>query len=146
MTVREPSAPSSDESAVNWPEAPAYSYHGLNAPWGPGAMVMTFALLFLAVAGYMAAYSVTVPDDRGRVVFESTGVAAFGVFLMIVGIFAAWGFPRLHPAIALSPDGVFAYDPHSGAGNASLSSALWPRARADLPASLLGRRPGRLCR
>jgi hypothetical protein len=106
MTVREPSAPSSDERAVNWPEAPAYSYRGL---WVAGNMFIIGGLSFVALAGYMAVYSITVLDEHGRVVFGSTGVAAFGVFLMIVGILPAWGIPRLYPAIALSADGVFAY-------------------------------------
>jgi hypothetical protein len=102
-------APSPDESAVNWPEVPAYSYHGLNAPWIGGGMFMTFGLFLVAVAGYMAAHSVTVPDDHSRVVSGSTEVAAIGVFVMIAGILYAWGIPRLMPAIALSADGVFAY-------------------------------------
>jgi hypothetical protein len=100
---------SSDNSAANWPEAPTYSYRGLNANWILGGTFMAFALLFLALAGFMAAHSVTVPDRHGRVAFGSTEVAAFGIFWMIVGVLAAWGFPRLRPAIALSADGVFAY-------------------------------------
>jgi hypothetical protein len=55
-------------------------------------------------AGLMEAYSVSLSGG-----LTSTGIGAFGVFLMIVGVLAAWGVPRLFPDIALSPDGVFAY-------------------------------------
>jgi hypothetical protein len=99
----------SDDSAVAWPEAPAYSYHGTNATWVPAAMGITFALFFLALAGFMAAHSVTVPYRDGRVAFGSTEVAAFSAFLMIVGVLLAWRVPRKFPAIALSADGVFAF-------------------------------------
>jgi hypothetical protein len=54
MTVREPSAASSDDSAVNWPEAPAYSYRGAEAHAASlmgGSMIM-FALITLALAGF----------------------------------------------------------------------------------------------
>jgi hypothetical protein len=100
---------SSDDGAANWPEAPTYCYRGVNANWIVSGTFITFALLFVALAGYMAAYSVSVPGRNGHAAFGSTEVAAFGVFLMIAGILAAWGLPRLRPAIALSADGVFAY-------------------------------------
>jgi hypothetical protein len=110
MTVREPSAPSSDESAANWPEAPAYSYRGLVAPrpWGV-AVLITVVPFFLALAGLNAVSGVPTNFYLNGSPSVSIGYAGFGVIFAFIGAAFVWDLPSQMPDIALSADGVFAY-------------------------------------
>jgi hypothetical protein len=119
---------SSDDSATNWPEAPAYSYSGLEAPmpWLWYVVMTTGGLLILAFAG-LNALSASVPDSLAGwdgapllsifviarhdhldpIIFVA--LAAIGVVSILVGIWMARFILHMRPGIALSADGVFAY-------------------------------------
>jgi hypothetical protein len=105
MIVREPSAPSSDDSAVNWPEAPAYSYSGFADLRNVGvAMLLTLVPFFLALAGLNAFWGV-----GSNSYVWSIGYAVFGAVSAFIGVAFMRDFAFDRPEIALSADGVFAY-------------------------------------
>jgi hypothetical protein len=92
-----------DDSAANWPEAPTYSYSGLEAHLGLlfGGGLMTGGLFGLAMAGLNAV-------SKGLTAGSIPLVALVALFI-IAGFWSTWFIPRSRPAIALSAEGVFAY-------------------------------------
>jgi hypothetical protein len=104
-------APSSDDSAANWPEAPAYSYRGFNSPRNMGVGVLiTVVPFFLTLAGFNAFWGVPTTSFwlSGAPVL-SICYAVFGALFTIFGVTFVWDFAGDTPEIALSADGVFAY-------------------------------------
>jgi hypothetical protein len=103
--------PSSDDSAANWPDAPAYSYRGLNSPRTLGVTVMiTVVPFFLALAGFNAFWGVPTTSFwlSGDPVL-SICYAVLGALFTIFGVVFVWDFAGDTPEITLSADGVFAY-------------------------------------
>jgi hypothetical protein len=119
---------SSDDGAAPWPEAPGYSYSGLEArlPLLVGGAMITSSLFILTFAG-LNALSASVPGalagwdgapvlsifvigrkgDIPSIAFVI--LTAYGALSVLGGAFMARYFARMRPSIALSDDGVFAY-------------------------------------
>jgi hypothetical protein len=102
---------SSDDSTANWPEAPTYSYSGLEArtPLIMGGAMMTGGLFGLALAGLNALLGVAGTRGLDGSPVLSVVLAAFAVLFMIASVWVARYFARIRVGIALSADGIFAY-------------------------------------
>jgi hypothetical protein len=115
MTVREPSARSSDDGAPNWPEAPTYTYGGFAAP----RPLLTRGVYTTGGLGIMAftaldAFSPSfhkwlTGSHQVASISEFVFGAALGLFCILFGVWMARAWARICPGIALSADGVFAY-------------------------------------